>query len=301
METRHRSVLQRFLIAATVVLVIVPAMREFANAQQMPQIDVHARHQFEKSVDSYLFAVAHASPGANDQPMMRWTVPICPMVSGFPHALGQALFDHFTDVIDSLGRPRGAENCKPNFFIITTFHPEARLREWWHAHPAAFSYRAEETEKFLSTANPVRVWYCNSGVNMDGTGALDSGMVLDRVFAGLPTYVSHDNGRSIRSEFQVVPELKSVIVILDSDKIDGFEVKQLSEYIAMVGLSKVNMDVSYGDSPTILSLFSSPANERPQALSSWDRSFLRALYQTDEASRSQRSAIVNHMVADLSH
>jgi hypothetical protein len=116
-----------------------------------------------------------------------------------------------------------------------------------------------------------------------------------------PTYVSHGNGRSIRSEFQVVPALKSVLVIIDSDKIDGFEIKQLSEYIAMVGLSKVNMDASYGDTPTILSLFSSPVSERPQTLSDWDRSFLRALYQTDEASRSQRSAIVNHMVADLVH
>jgi hypothetical protein len=299
METRRRPVLQRFLIAATIVLVLVPAIVVFADA--LPQIDVHARRKIEKSVDSYLFEIAHASPGANGQPMMRWTVPICPMVSGFPHGLGQAVFDHFTDVIDSLGRPRGHEGCKPNFFIITTFHPEARLREWWHAHPAAFSYRIEETEKFLSTANPVRVWYCNSGVNMDGTGSLDSGMVLDRVFAGVPTYVSHDNGRSIRSEFQVVPELKSVIVILDSDKIDGFETKQLSEYIAMVGLSKVNMDVSYGDTPTILSLFSTPVRERPQTLSDWDRSFLRALYQTDEASRSQHSTIVNHMVADLTH
>jgi len=299
METRRRPVLQRFLIAATFVLVLAPAMAVFADA--LPQIDVHARRKIEKSVESYLFEVVHASPGANDQPMMRWTVPICPMVSGFPHALGQALFDHFTDVIDSLGRPRGHEGCKPNFFIIATFHPEARLRDWWHAHPAAFSYRVDGTEKFLSTADPVRVWYCDRGVNMDGTGALDSSMVLDRVFAGLPTYVSHGNGRSIRSEFQVVPALKSVLVIIDSDKIDGFEIKQLSEYIAMVGLSKVNMDASYGDTPTILSLFSSPVSERPQTLSDWDRSFLRALYQTDEASRSQRSAIVNHMVADLVH
>jgi hypothetical protein len=223
------------------------------------------------------------------------------MVSGFPHGLGQALFDHFTEVIDSLGRPRGRQGCKPNFFIITIFHPEARLREWWHAHPAAFSYRVEGTEKFLSTTDPVRVWYCNSGVNMDGTGALDSSMVLDQVFSGLPTFVSHGNGRSIRSEFQVMPQLKSVIVIIDSDKIDGFDTKQLSEYVAMVGLSKVNMDASYGDTPTILSLFSAPVSERPQTLSDWDRSFLRALYQTDEASRSQRGTIVNHMVADLVH
>jgi hypothetical protein len=299
METRRRPVLQRFLIAATTGLVFVPAIFVFADA--LPQIDVHARRKIEKSVDSYLFEVAHASPGANDQPMMRWTVPICPMVSGFPHGLGQALFDHLTDVIDSLDRPRGHEGCKPNFFIITTFHPQERLREWWHAHPAAFSYRVDGTEKFLSTADPVRVWYCNRGVNVDGMGALDSSMVLDRVFSGLPTFASHGNGRSIRSEFQVVPELKSVIVIIDSDKIGGFEIKQLSEYIAMVGLSKVNTDAVYGDTPTILSLFSSPANERPQTLSNWDRSFLRALYQTDEASRSQRSTIVNQMVADLSH
>lgn len=107
METRPRPVLQRLLIAATTALLLVPAVLVFADA--LPQIDVHARRKIEKSVDSYLFEVAHASPGANDQPMMRWTVPICPMVSGFPHGLGQALFDHFTDVIDSLERPRWSD------------------------------------------------------------------------------------------------------------------------------------------------------------------------------------------------
>lgn len=268
---------------------------------QLPQIDVHARRKIEKSVNSYLFKITHISPAANDRPILRWTVPICPMVAGLPHDLGQALFDHFTDVVDSLGRRRGSAGCKPNFFIIATFHPEARLREWWHAHPAAFSYRVEGTEKFLSTPDPVRVWYCSREVDMDGAGALDGSVALDRVFSGIPTYISHGNGRSIRAEYQLMPDLKSVIVIIDSDKIDGFEVTQLSEYIAMVGLAKVDMDALYEDTPTILRLFSSPANDRPQALSNWDRSFLRALYQTDEASRAQRSTIVDHMVADLLH
>ena len=61
METGRHPVLQRFLIAATTVLVLVPAMAVFADT--LPQIDVHARRKIEKSVESYLFEVAHASPG----------------------------------------------------------------------------------------------------------------------------------------------------------------------------------------------------------------------------------------------
>src|ERR1700728_3214774 len=108
--------------------------------KQLPQIDVHARKMLERSLDSYLYKVTHSSIAIDDVPLVQWNTSICPLVTGLPHDLGQGLFDDFTRVLDSLNRPRGQQGCKPNFVIIVMSQPSARLRDWWHRHPTAFSY-----------------------------------------------------------------------------------------------------------------------------------------------------------------
>jgi len=270
------------------------------EGKQLPQIDVHARRMLQRSLDSYLYKVTHGSVAIDDDPLVQWSTPICPLVTGLPHDLGQGLFDHFTQVIDSLDRPRGREGCKPNFIIIVMSHPEERLRDWWHRHPTAFSYYEACTDKFLHTTDAVRVWYNKGNVDFDGAGAMDSDMVLDGIFRGVPSFKTHSNGLNPRTNYVVVPKLHNVIVVVDLEKIVGFAIAPLAEYIAMAGLTKVDLDVSYGQMPTILRLFSADEKDRPEGLSSWDRSFLKAVYATDQFSRMQRVAVVNHMLADLS-
>jgi hypothetical protein len=268
--------------------------------KQLPQIDVHARKMLRRSLDSYLYKVTHGSVAIDDDPLVQWTTPICPLVTGLPHDLGQGLFDDFTQVIDSLDRPRGREGCKPNFIIIVMSRPEERLRDWWHHHPAAFSYTESGTDKFLHSTGAVRVWYNKGNVDFDGAGAMDGDMVLGAIFRGVPSFQSHGNGLNPRASYFVVPKLQNVIVVVDLEKIVGFAIAPLAEYIAMAGLTKVDLDVSYGQMPTILRLFSADEKDRPVALSSWDRSFLKAVYATDQFSRMQRVAVVDHMLADLS-
>lgn len=268
----------------------------------LPQIDVRARRELERGVDSYIFRVTRVSVGDDDRPVALWKTPICPVVAGLPHDVGQALFDHFTDTLDSLGRPRGNEGCRPNFFIIVASRPEARLRAWWHLHPSTFSHSADGTEKFLGSSAPVRVWYNSRDGDLDGITALAGSAILaGDPLAGVPTFQEHGNGLNTRTTFRVVPTLVNVVAVVDVEKVDGIGVAALAEYIAMAGLTKVNLDANYRDSPTILRLFSGVENERPQALSSWDRSFLDALYKTEQTSRLQRVAVVKRMVATLAH
>ena len=271
------------------------------TGRQLPQIDVQAQRQLERSLDSYLFKVTRGSVAVDDDPLLLWTTPICPLVTGLPHDLGQGLFDDFTRVLDSLSRPRGREGCKPNFIIIAMAHPQARLADWWHRHPAAFSYYEDGTEQFLQTSAPVRVWYNMANVDFDGAGAIDGDIVLDGIFRGVPSFKSHGNGVSQRTSFAVVPKLHNVIVVVDLEKIVGFAIAPLAEYIAMAGLTKVNLDATYAQTPTILRLFSAAESDRPGGLTGWDRSFIKAAYATDQFSRMQRVAVVRHMLADLSH
>jgi hypothetical protein len=68
-----------------------PAQRD--TEKQLPQIDVHARRMLERSLDSYLYKVTHSSVAIDDVPLLQWSAPICPLVTGLPHDLGQGLFD----------------------------------------------------------------------------------------------------------------------------------------------------------------------------------------------------------------
>jgi hypothetical protein len=274
------------------------AWADGASTPQLPQIDVHARKTLERSLDSYLYKVTHTSVAIDDVPLVEWSTPICPLVTGLPHDLGQGLFDDFTQALDSLNRPRGQQGCKPNFIIIVMAHPEARLREFWRRHA---SYE-EGTEKFLSTSDPVRIWYNKRNVDFDGASGKDTGdMLLDRIFRGVPGFAGPSNGTSPRFTYVATPHLKNVIVVVDIEKIVGYAIAPLAEYIAMAGLTKVDLDATYGDTPTILRLFSVAEKDRPEGLSTWDRSFLNAVYATDQHSRMQRVAVVQHMLADLSH
>jgi hypothetical protein len=267
---------------------------------QLPQIDVRARRMLERNIDRYIAAVTQGSIAVNDQPMAQWRVPICPLVDGLPHDLGQALFDDFTDVIDSLGRPRGEQGCAPNFYILFMRDPDARLRAWWKQHPAAFSYERGErgqTRKFMSTSDAVRVWYND----IDRTGDGFDAQAFVNLSGGLPvpTFQFSSDGTSPRSSFAVVPDLANIIVVVDIAKIDGYPLGSLAAYIAMVGMVEVNRNASFGQTPTILRLFSSPNTDRPEGLSAWDRSFLKAMYSTDPTLRFQRTHMAGKMLSQL--
>jgi hypothetical protein len=270
---------------------------------QLPQIDVRARRMLVRNLDRYIAQVTHGSIAVDDQPMAQWKAPICPLVDGLPHDMGQALFDDFTDVIDSLGRLRGEQGCVPNFFILLMWQPDARLRAWWKQHPTAFSYERgerQQTDKFMSTTDAVRVWYNDTDKTIDGESAAAFASFSRDFFPGVPAFkLSSSNGSSLRTSFGVLPDLANVIVVVNLAKIDGYSLGSLAAYIAMVGLVEVNRDASFGQTPTILRLFSSPTNERPEGLSNWDRSFLKAIYSTDPAQRTQRVQVAEKMLTDL--
>jgi len=70
----------------------------------------------------------------------------------------------------------------------------------------------------------------------------------------------------------------------------------------MVSFTQINLDADVSTAPTILRLFSTSAaaGGMPVGLSSWDRGFLKGLYHTDQASRTQHFAIARRAMSDIS-
>jgi hypothetical protein len=90
-----------------------------------------------------------------------------------------------------------------------------------------------------------------------------------------------------------------VIAIVDYARVMGLDWRQVADYIVMAGMTKVDLDAKFGDSPTILRLFSSSADDRPQALSEWDKALLKELYSTSPNSRHQRLQVATRMLHDV--
>ena len=97
----------------------------------------------------------------------------------------------------------------------------------------------------------------------------------------------------------MVRELAGVIAVIDLTRMAGLDWRQVSDYVALMGLTRVRADAEFGNVPTILRLFSAPASDRLMALSDWDRAFVRAVYRTNPISRRQRLDMVRSMAGDL--
>jgi len=271
---------------------------DFKAVESPPQITIQA-NVFDKRVRAFISKVSGVPVWSNDDPVALWHTPICPLVEGLRRQDGEFVFDRLTYALASLGIPRGAIGCRPNFYVVATTQPEAVLKAWSH-HDTLMFGDAAGSERFIQTPRPVRIWYNSALVGSDGNGAVPlstfGGGTLGG-FDGAPTFTGH--GGSWRFEFPVVPNLLSVIAVIDLTQVMGLDWRQVTDYVVMAGLTKVDLDAKLGGAPTILRLFTSSADARPQGLSDWDRAFLTELYRTSQVSRHQRLEVAKAMLRDI--
>jgi hypothetical protein len=260
----------------------------------LPQITVTAK-VLKQVIDTYISKISGGYVGSDDHPMARWRVPICPLVAGLPHNDGQFVFDRLSDDLSSTNIPLGETGCRPNFFIVATMDPEATLKAWWHHD---FNLNGEQTgfDHFIGTPRPVRIWYNAKLMSGDGTPHTDSGIGASGAFRNIESF-----GISIspHQAFSAVPDLSSVIVVVDLTRVAGMDWRQVTDYIAMAGVTEVNLNARVDGAPTIMSLFSTSGDARPQGLSDWDRLFIKELYMTDPVYRHQRVFIAKRMFGDV--
>ena len=157
----------------------------------------------------------------------------------------------------------------------------------------------QQVRRILGKPRPVRVWYnvwdvCAKGV---ATGSI---IGADTNF-GLQMATPYGGGclKDSRLAFGYVNLISSVIVLVDLDDTKEIKLGPLTDYIAMVGLTDVNLDGDWGDLPTILRLFAASGDAASQKMSVWDRAFLKALYETSQVDRHQRTEIARAMASDF--
>jgi len=277
----------------------------------LPQVTIEAqRVELEKEVHDYVFGLTQGPVGTSDDPLQRWREPICFIIAGLPRLQAQLVLERISSAAEAAGAPLATEaHCThPNFYVVFTDRPQQLLQMWRRHDPSMYGFAAPlAVNEFVDAPVPVRTWYNTEmeaaqegGASVGGdsvgiTSAAGSSSFSSNGLGGVPNV----RGYASRIEYNVVRNFWSVIVLIDLAKVRRLELTTVADYVAMVGLARVHMGADVGGAPTVLRLFSTSNDPAPSGLTSWDKSFLKALYHTRQEVRGQRTEISEHILDDI--
>ena len=243
----------------------------------------------ERRVDTFVRAITR-SPGLSDEDsLVRWNSPICLTVLGLNAEDVKLVSARLSQISSSSGAPLARSPCQPNFIVVATSEPDRVLNAWYARNGRLFGDASPaQIRQFLesSQSRPVRVWY-----NMD----------LGRKSGTRNGHFIPSNTRAESSAFvgNAAFDFLSVFAIIDTQRTEHTTLDQLADYVAMAGLTRVDLDAGLGSTPSILRLFAAPGENQPSGLSRWDAAFLKALYHSNQTSRTQRFDIVERVTRDI--
>jgi hypothetical protein len=247
------------------------------------------RATVEREVRTFVNAIT-VKPG--DESLARWQlqIPLCPMVAGMQNSDGEYILSRISKIAATAGAPLAPEHCKGNFYVIVTSDPDGVLKAWMKRDVRMFGDEADQGGtkiREFAADRPVRVWYNTEFYNLDGT-PLGNNVEGRTNLAAAASRIDINNYRA----------LSSIIAIVDARRMKGVSFGQIASYVAMVGLAQIRSEANVSEAPTILNLFAGP-EKAPTGLTSWDQSFLKAVYGTRITDRAQIAAIKTAVVQDV--
>ena len=260
----------------------MPAPAETESSPFLPEATAEAAHAaLERRVEIFTRALTR-NPGApDDYSAVRWNTPICILVAGFSAISAGTISDRVSQDTTAAGAQLARAPCQPNFIIVATADPDQVLDAWYARDKTLFGDATPaQIHEFLdsSRSRPVRVWY---NIDRGRKAGMRNGHFV-------PSMTQADSSVFLGN---AVFDFSSIFVIIDTRRTQRAALKQLADYVAMTGLTDVDLGADLDGAPTILRLFSPPQDGGPPGLSHWDTAFLKALYQSNQASRTQRFEI----------
>ncbi len=264
-------------------------------------VEVVGHQKLGKEVQSFVSKLTQL----DGELVSSWETPICPTVVADDPAHAEYIRARLLEIAAEIPfAVESDEKCRANLFVVLTGTPEEFLAEWKERDPGMFIWRARRGVSRGADSLPVRTWHnvavepAGGAPAVAGAGAIPSVGAKSSGLGAIPVAKAASGGSRLVST--VSENLKSVLVLVDTNQAAGVTLRQLGDYIAMVSFSKVDVEADFGGTNTILRLFA--ANDgiaRPGSLTMWDRAFLRGLYRQSIEAAHQRMAISSRMVRDL--
>jgi len=260
-------------------------------ADPPPQVKVvETRAELGHRVNTFVRGVTRNPGFSEDEPLVRWNTPICFYLAGLTSEQVKFVLARLSETSSSAGAPLARTPCQPNFLILATSEPEGVLKASYARNPRLFGNATPaQIRQFLenSQSRPVRVWY---NINLGRKSGVHNGHFVP----------SNNQAESSPFVGNTAFDFFSIVAIIDTNRTEHTRLDQLADYLVMAGLTNADLDADLGSAPSILRLFALSAENQPSGLSSWDAAFLKALYQSNRTSRTQRSEIAERVTHDIS-
>jgi hypothetical protein len=292
-----------------------------ASEQTLQEVTVTARrlhdhHALERAVSG--FVTSHSTPAARTNQIGRWHEPVCPLVTGLQPQARDFVTREILDVARGVGAPTepAGKKCEVTVEIVFTREPQALLDRIAKAYRPLLGFYPVSQVKQMTTFNrPIQAWYETGTRSMDiempipafnlpfhnsngpdFSGHLDirpqgpdgpvsavpllGGAQVDSDVTAMglqPSGVAGSFlGHQVRSEFV------HVLIIADSGQLARFPMQSISDYLALLSLTRMAQLDQCAPLPSITDLL---ANDCPtpvaDSLTAADRAYLKALYSAD--------------------
>jgi hypothetical protein len=268
------------------------------------------------------FAKSFATPTRLTGKIARWDSGICPLTVGQPPQYANFVTRRVKEVAAGVGAPVDAEqSCKPNIEIVFTTTPQALLDNV-RQHQAEYLGYAESStqkDKLATVTRPIQAWYTTLTKDLHGMSTIDSarrrysGATLSCVTClrspfstglnpsvlDLPEATTAVEGSNIsggaRSEFF------HIIIVVDSNRLAGYQIGPLADYIAMLALAQLKTLDGCQPLPSIVNMLVSSCSQRATDITENDLAYLRGLYRMspEKSLLFQQSEIANRMKESL--
>jgi hypothetical protein len=233
----------------------------------------------------------------------RWRGPVCPSATGLRPEFNDLVARRIVSTAQSIGALTAAgQKCAVNIEVVFTSTPQELLDKIDQQYPWLLGSARRSGDTHITRA--VQSWY-GTGTRQEAPpdrpvvgfnrpnpkmaqgstpvefapSAASAGLATDAPYGGVAPSGQAESYLTARLR----SELVHVLVIVDSSKLLKLSLEQVSDYIAMISLTRITTLDTCNQLPSILDLLAESCSSRPPptGLTPADAAFLKALYSTE--------------------
>ncbi|HTT00998.1 MAG TPA: hypothetical protein VMG11_02830 [Steroidobacteraceae bacterium] len=275
-----------------------------ADSETLAEVQVTAPRLMDRRTLDHvivpLFVESHGEPSVTINQIGRWREGLCPTTTGLLPDFNAFVSRKVLAVAGSVGAPAPVRigKCTINVEIAFTPTPQQLLDHIAKSYP-----RLLGMQQGRRITRAVQAWYLTGTRSMIGAQRPVAGLNGPNIDAQAATALSPIiNGVQADSEFGsglgglgpsgmagshlskgLSSEFLHVLVIVDAGAVAEHPLGAVSDYIAMLALTRMASLDTCSALPSIIDLFSATCRMRapPDALTQADAAFLKALYASD--------------------
>jgi hypothetical protein len=236
------------------------------------------------------FVRSHGNPSFRTGQLSRWENSICASAKGLSEGFNDFVTARIQTVAAAVYTQKPATApCKPNVLVIFTTAPQQLMDNVATKQPQLLGFHfVSEVPKLKAFNRPIQAWY----VTASQSGA---DIAVDDIWGG----ASIGPRLGSRLYTNVRSSIVFVLIVVDTNKVTGYPIGAIADYVAVMALSKPRLLDGCGELPSIFDLMASACKtEKADSITAGDVAYLRALYKImpEQTLGLQQSAIANIMM-----